>query len=71
MYSGQPVAFLFFEQNAIYITILFLCSLVDKILQTSSVAERSTDAVVQGDMAVSDRFKWCLKMMPDSDDHKW
>ena len=40
-------------------------------LQTSSVAEKSTDAVVQEDMAVSDRFKWCPKMMPDSDHHKW
>ena len=71
MYSGQPVAFLFFEQNAIYITILFLCSLVDKILQTSSVAEKLAAAAVQEHKAVSDRFKWCMKMIPGSDGQKW
>ena len=63
--------FLLFEQNTIQTTILFLFKLVDNILQTSSVAEKSTDALAQEDMAVSDKFRWCPTMMPHSDDHRW
>ena len=37
-------------------TIFFLFRIVDKISQTSSVAENSADAALQEDMADSDRF---------------
>ena len=41
------------EKNAIQITILFLYSLVDNILPSSSVAENSAASAMQEDMAVS------------------
>ena len=50
---------------------LFLFSIVDKILQTSSVSESSADAAVEKDMIFSDKYKWPLKTMPDSDGHEW
>ena len=36
---------------------------VDTILETSSVVKKSAAAALQKDMAVSDKFKWCLKTM--------
>ena len=49
--------FLLFQQTAVQSTILFLFRIVDKILQTSSVAENSADAALLEDMAVSDKFQ--------------
>ncbi len=67
------MAFLLFQQTAVQSTILFLFHIVDKILQTWSLVKNSyaRDATIQEDMAVSDRLKWCLKIVADSDGHKW
>ena len=51
--SGQPLAFLLFQQTAVQSTILFLIPTADKILQTCSVVKNSA-ATIQKDMAVSD-----------------
>ena len=40
-------AFLFFENNAVQSTILFLFLIVDKILQTISVVKKSAAAAMQ------------------------
>ena len=52
-----------------YLVVSALC-IVDKILQTSSVVKESAAAAMQEDLAVSDIFRLCLKIMADSDGHK-
>ena len=55
MYNKED-PFLLFQQTADQSTILFLFRIVDKITQTSSVAENIADAALQEDMSVSDMF---------------
>ena len=46
-----------------------LC-IFDKILQTGSGVKKYAAASMQEDIAFSDRFKRCLKIMADSEVHK-
>ena len=55
--NNGDTPFLFFQQTAVQSTILFLFPIVDKISQTSSVADNSADAALQEDTAVLDGFE--------------
>ena len=68
--SIKAVPFLFFEQNAAQLIILFLFRIVNKIEQTGSVVKKPAVRATHEDKAVSDRFRLCLKILAYSDGHK-